>query len=103
MSKNFNKVLSNAKFLFEWKKNVYDLEISQIFVDRLIFSKPLALPLLEVPIISISIKLGKVWHEHVFKQADWIIKDGEGIGFSLFGSENELNEYKMNLELALCV
>lgn len=103
MKTDFGKVLEKTKFLFEWKEKTHDLEVSILRPDFLGLSSALALPLLETPTITISVKVGHVWHEHFFDQSEWLVENGQAIGLKLLGPGTSLAEFKKNLEMGLCV
>ncbi|MCR9204852.1 MAG: hypothetical protein NXH75_09755 [Halobacteriovoraceae bacterium] len=103
MKTDFGKVLEQTKFLFEWKEKTHDLKVSILRPDFLGLSSPLSLPLLETPLITISVKVGQVWYEHFFDQSEWLIENGQATGLKLLGPNASLLEFKKNLEMGLCV
>lgn len=103
MKTDFGQVLEQTKFFFEWKEKTHDLKVSGLLPDLLKLASPLALPLLETPKITVSVKVGQVWHEHIFDLSEWVVEEGRATGLKLLGPEESLKEFKKNLEMGLCV
>lgn len=103
---DFAKLLPHCKFMYRWSSNedVRDLEVSKIARDQLSFDESLPLPIGQSPGVVISLKVRNVWYEHTFSETDWIMgEDGQVCGLRLLGPDLELQEWKKNLEIGLCV
>lgn len=102
---NFQKLLENSKFMFEWKREPLAFEIGDINYDRLTFKNPLEIPLLsdDSPEVMISVKVGQIWQEHKISETEWLIDDGRTKGLILRGPIDELSKLRKSLEMGLCV
>lgn len=103
---DFAKLLPHCKFMYRWSNHddVLDLEVDSIERDRIHFKKSYPLPGGETPQVTISLKVRHVWYEHSFNQGEWILGDnGQICGMRLLGPDDELHEWKKNLEIGLCV